>query len=289
VPPELPSFDLVVATVGRVDELARFLDSLDAQTFGEFRTIVVDQNGDDRLGPVLRRPGREVLRIRAERGLSRARNAALRHVTADIVAFPDDDCVYPPELLEQVAKRFGKDRTLDGLAGRSEDAAGRSSASWKTDPAVLDRANVWNRANSATLFLRRALIERVGAFDEELGLGSGTPWHAGEEIDYLLRALGLGARIEYDPSVVIEHRVVPDEAATGRRDGATVGYLLRKHGYSMRTRVRMLVRPIGGALVSLARGDLGRARYHAATFRGRLRGLRAIGEAGAAATAPHVP
>jgi glycosyltransferase involved in cell wall biosynthesis len=288
VPPELPSFDLVVATVGRVDELSRFLDSLDAQAFGEFRTIVVDQNGDDRLGPVLRRPGREVLRIRAERGLSRARNAALRQVTADIVAFPDDDCVYPPDVLERVAERFGKDRTLDALAGRSADAAGRSSPSWKTDPAVLDRANVWNRANSATLFLRRGLVERVGDFDEELGLGSGTPWHAGEEIDYLLRALGLGARIEYDPSLVIEHPVVPDEPATGRRDGATVGYLLRKHGFPLRTRARMLVRPVGGALVSLARGDLGRARYHAATFRGRLLGLRASFDADRAATTPRV-
>ncbi len=89
-----------------------------------------------------------------------------------------------------------------------------------------------------------------------------------------MRALDAGARIEYDPSLVVRHALVPDDPSVGARDGATVGYLLRKHGYPARMRARMLVRPLGGALVALGRGDLGRARYHAAAFRGRLRGLR---------------
>jgi glycosyltransferase involved in cell wall biosynthesis len=271
---ELPSFDLVVATVGRVTELARLLDSLVAQTHGRLRVIVVDQNPDDRLNDALDGVRLDILRLRSEPGLSRARNAALEHLTADLVAFPDDDCVYPEGLLEHVAERLAGHLELDGLTGRIADSEGRSSGSWKADRALLTRSNLWNRANSATVFLRRAVVERVGSFDEELGLGSGTLWHSAEEIDYLLRALATGARIEYDPALVVEHPLVPDQASVGRRDGASVGYLLRKHGYPARTRARMLVRPIGGALVSVGRGDLGRARYHAATFRGRLRALR---------------
>ena len=42
--PELPSFDLVVATVDRVEELDRLLASLDRQTHRRFRTLLVDQN-----------------------------------------------------------------------------------------------------------------------------------------------------------------------------------------------------------------------------------------------------
>jgi hypothetical protein len=34
------------------------------------------------------------------------------------------------------------------------------------------------------------------------------------------------------------------------------------------------VRPLGGMLVSLVRVDGSRARYHLATFRGRVRGYR---------------
>jgi glycosyltransferase involved in cell wall biosynthesis len=274
VPPELPSFDLVVATVGRTDELAKLLDSLQAQTHRDVRVIVVDQSEDERVEPLLASSGLEMLRLRSARGLSRARNIALPHLTADVVAFPDDDCTYPPDLLARVAGRLADHPELNGVTGRIADTEGRSSRSWKTDRALLDRSNLWNRANSATVFLRRELVGRVGPFDEELGLGSGKPWESGEEIDYLVRALDAGARIEYDPSLVVRHALVPDDASVGARDGATVGYLLRKHGYPARTQARMLVRPIGGALVSVGRGDLGRARYYAAAFRGRLRGLR---------------
>ena len=58
------------------------------------------------------------------------------------------------------------------------------------------------------------------------------------------------------------------------RDGATIGYLLQKHGYPLRTVARMLLRPAGGTVVSLAKLDRTRARFHAATLRGRLRGYR---------------
>ncbi len=270
--PAAPSFDLVVATVGRVDELDRFLESLEGQTYARLRVLVVDQNPDDRLAPVLENRRLEVLHLRAPRGLSRARNEALAHVAADAVAFPDDDCVYPQGLLTDVARRLAADPALDGITGRAEDEAGRSSASWEPEPADLTVQNLWNRAISFTIFLRRRIVEQVGAFDERLGLGSSEPWSSGEEIDYLIRALRSGARIAYDPGLVVGHRVHVDDAATGFRDGASVGYLLRKHRYPARTTGRMLVRPLGGALVALGRRDGSEARYQAATLRGRVRG-----------------
>ena len=59
------------------------------------------------------------------------------------------------------------------------------------------------------MFLRRELVERVGAFDEALGLGSGTRFASGEETDYLVRALRSGARLAYEPSLVITHPARP--------------------------------------------------------------------------------
>jgi hypothetical protein len=53
-----------------------------------------------------------------------------------------------------------------------------------------------------------------------------------------------------------------------------VGYILRKHAYSKRMVARMLVRPIGGALVAIARRDRGQAAFHLSTLRGRLLGYR---------------
>jgi GT2 family glycosyltransferase len=269
---ELPSFDLVVATVDRAPELARFVASVQGQGYPHARLIVVDQSAEP--VPDDASSGPDLLRLRAERGLSRARNTALPHLSADLVAFPDDDCVYPPGLLARVADRFRQDASLDGLTGRAEDASGRASASWKTEAATLTDQNLWNRAISFTIFVRRALVDRVGAFDERLGLGSGEPWCSGEEIDFLVRALRAGARIEYDPSLVVVHDVRANDPSIGYRDGSSIGYLLRKHGYPARTIARMLVRPVGGALVSLLRLDADGARFHLATLRGRISGLR---------------
>jgi GT2 family glycosyltransferase len=275
----LPSFDLVVATVDRVAELERLLASLEAQTHRDLRVLLVDQNEDDRLESILReeRPF-DLVRLRSERGLSRARNAALGEISGDLVAFPDDDCVFAPGLLEQVARRFASDPALDGLTGRAVDETGRSSRSWARDPKSLTRENLWNRAISFTIFLRAPLVARVGHFDEQLGLGVATPWASGEEIDYLVRALDAGARIEYDPSLVVTHpdrRVSPTALRSlGNRDGASVGYILRKHGYPKRVVGRMLIRPVGGALVALARRDRAQAGFHLSTLRGRLLGYR---------------
>lgn len=274
MPRELPSFDLVVATVGRSEELARLLDSVEAQAYPRVRVLVVDQNGDGRLEPVLADRSVEIRHLRSELGLSRARNVALEHVTADIVAFPDDDSAYPPDLLGRVAERFSSDALLDGLTGRAEDASGKSAASWKLDPARLTDDNLWNRAISFTIFLRRSVVETVGPFDELLGLGSPKPWASGEEIDYLIRAIRTGTRIEYQPSLVVQHDVRVDDSRLAHRDGASVGYLLRKHSYPARTVARMLARPLGGVVVSLARLDRTRASYYAATWRGRVRGYR---------------
>jgi glycosyltransferase involved in cell wall biosynthesis len=275
----LPSFDLVVATVDRVSELERLLASLEAQTHRDFRVLLVDQNEDDRLDPILQEPRHfDVVRLRAKRGLSRARNAAVGNVEADLVAFPDDDCVFSPGLLEEVARRFASEPSLDGLTGRAVDEAGRSSRSWASEPQVLTRENLWNRAISFTIFLRAPLVARIGRFDEELGLGASTPWASGEEIDYLLRGLAAGARIEYDPAIVVTHsdkRVSPSALRSlGARDGASIGYILRKHAYPKRTVGRMFIRPVGGALVALARGDRAQAGFQLSTLRGRLLGYR---------------
>ena len=277
--PGLPSFDLVVATVDRVEPLDRLLASLDRQTHRDFRMLVVDQNRDERLEPVLAaHPALDLVRLRSARGLSRARNVALGHVEADVVAFPDDDCEYPDDLLERVGGRLSARPELGGLSARAEGRNGRSSSSWAPGAAVLSRDNVWNRGISFGIFLRRPLVERVGRFDEHLGLGAGTPWASGEEIDFLIRSVAAGGHVEYDPELVVFHEEKsPSPAelrALGRRDGGSVGYLLRLHGYPLRTRARMLVRPLGGAALALAHRDRARAAFHLATLRGRAAGLR---------------
>jgi glycosyltransferase involved in cell wall biosynthesis len=256
------TFDLVVASVDRVTPLRQLFSSLRRQTHKDFRVLLVDQNEDDRLAEsVGDYSSLAIEHLRAPRGLARARNAALSRLEADLIAFPDDDCEYAPDLLERVAQRFSSDPSLDGLTGRADD-----SPRWKEDAATLTRDNLWNRAISFTIFLRHDVVERVGAFDERLGL----PTSSGEETEYLIRALDRGARIQYDPTLVVHHaRKDADLAALGAREGASIGYILRKHRYPARTVARMFVRPAVGIVL-----EPRRAGFHLATLRGRVRGYR---------------
>jgi len=275
------SIDLVLATYERTTELARFLDHLAAQTYRDFRLLVVDQNRDHRLEPVLApfQGAFPLRRLRSKRGLSRARNAALPLVDAEIVGFPDDDCWYAPGLLQRVADLFGSNPDWDGLAGRSFDELGRSSHQVLPGrrPRSVERSNVFAVAASFTMFLRSPVVGRLGPFDESLGVGAGTPWGSAEDTDYLLRAIAAGLRVRYVPSLRVGHSQVrragaADVIRAGGLYAQGQGRVLRKHGYPRWYLAYSCSRALAAGGLAAITGRSGRARFHAAVARGRVRG-----------------
>lgn len=291
--PTLPSIDLVLATVGRTVEVRLFLEALASQTYPNVRLIVVDQNDDDRLASVLEPYEHKlsILKLVSQRGLSRARNVGLRHLDGDIVAFPDDDCHYPAHLLSDVASLMVANRQWDGVTGCVVDDANRpSSARWDSEEGEINRSNVWRRALSISIFLRRHVIDEVGPYDEALGVGAGTPYGSGEETDYLLRALSAGFVLHYVPSLTVIHRdkranPTAEEIGAGHRYGAGMGHVLRKHRYPSWFAYYHIGRAVGGALLALANRRHLEARFLWAVAMGRLHGWRA---AAAEQSAPNV-
>jgi glycosyltransferase involved in cell wall biosynthesis len=274
-------FDLVVPTLGRSDELARFLDALEAQSHRNFQLIVVaDHDGAAGLEPVLA-PYRETMRLQlveSRRGLSRARNVGLRLAAGDVVSFPDDDCWYPPDLLQRVTDILERNPAWDGVAGRTIDESARSSVQlWQKEPGLITRENVWRTAITVTIFLRQAIVERVGFFDETLSLGSGTPWGSGDETDYVLRALAAGFTLGYDPSIVVYHESPNppfSRSAAKRAYGYGMGNsrVLRMHGYSRWFAAYRVLQVSAGSAYFLVRGRFGLARFYGAMARGRAVG-----------------
>jgi len=138
---------------------------------------------------------------------------------------------------------------------------------------------VWIGGVSSVIFLRAGLCLANGPFDEMLGLGAPSPWTACEETDYLVRAVAAGARVRYDPQLVVEHagsrgRMPPSYALRGAAYGRAFGYVLRRHDAPRWTVFTVLLRACGGAGLAAmcARADL--FRYHYAVARGRWRGWR---------------
>jgi glycosyltransferase involved in cell wall biosynthesis len=275
-------FSLLLATLTRTVEMQPFLDSLASQTWRNFELIVIDQNSDSRLDDVLEpyQDRFEIRRLRCARGHSRALNFGLAHATGDLVGFPDDDCWYNPDTLERVAAFFQRHPESSGLTGREIVKPEFSSGSrWDRRPGRLTRGNVWRRAITFTIFLRRPAATEV-AFDETLGIGAGSPWGAGEETDYLLHLLARGHGIHYDPGLTVWHQGRSGEFtdavyAKAHHYGMGIGRVLRINGFPLPLVTYHLLRPLGGMLLAFAHGRRQQSLYHWAIFRGRVKGWAA--------------
>jgi glycosyltransferase involved in cell wall biosynthesis len=271
---------LILATKGRVDEIGTFFRSLQQQGAVILELIVVDQNEDDRLEAILSGSNLPfpIVHLRSEAGLSRARNVGVALAIGEIVAFPDDDCWYPEGLLKRVVAEFEDQPSVDGLTGRSEDGQAQSSGgSFSRHKGRVDLKNVWKTGISYTIFLRSSVCAAVGPFDEELGVGAPTRFGSGEESDYLIRAATLGFNIQYLPDLVVFHPnpVLYDQSHCKKafRYGMGMGRVLSKHRYKFSYNFWTIIRPIGGALLSLLTLRARKAAYHLAIAKGRLCGL----------------
>lgn len=278
--PRTPRFSLLVCSVDRVCELDRLFESLAVQTDAKFDVVLVDQNEDNRLNPILEKFEQKLLirQVRSARGLSRARNIGLQYCSGEVIGFPDDDCWYPPDLLERVWETLARTRA-DFLTGRWQDEHGRDGfGRWPPHGGPASAEHVWTRAISFTIFCRRTLVERIGQFDERLGVGAGTPWGAGEETDYLLRALESSAQGWHEPACIVYHprpATNLDERALARALSYArgTGFVLRKHRSGIRRLARSLLRPVGGAVLAALGLDFKKARFHLRVLRGRCVGI----------------
>lgn len=144
--------------------------------------------------------------------LSRARNMLLACAREDgalaasmLAAFPDDDAWYPPGLLREVCALFSNSATLalaTCLYGADPETLTRDSAA-AAFRAPQGYGELIRTLSSNTLLLRASVVETIGGFDEQLGVGARID--GGEDLDYGLRACAAGHAI-LSPRVLIGHR-----------------------------------------------------------------------------------
>ena len=182
-------FSLITVTMGnRPKELQRLCDSLSRQTCQDYEHIIVDQRDHPEWNG----------------GLSRARNYGLSLAKGNIVAFPDDDVWYAPNVLADAAGIL-EDKQVDGVSFRVTDELDNCSAGWMgKGRKLISKSSVWHTVVSCSFFLKRQALGDV-RFDEQLGCGAGTRFGSGEETDLILSALGNGARIVYEGTKSVFH------------------------------------------------------------------------------------
>jgi glycosyltransferase involved in cell wall biosynthesis len=240
----MPRFSLIVATINRTEEFSVLLQSLAEQKMRDFELIVVDQNPDDRLAPLLeewtskiaaqgewRKDSIRVKHLRSTPGLSRARNLGLMQSEGDILAFPDDDCWYLPDTLHNVDAWFGQHPDYGILSIASRDEQGRISGNrWSETECDLTRVNVFRASVTYGYFVRRPPEEIPLRFDESLGPGAGTKFGAGEDTDFLLTLMSYGIRGRFYPILHVGHPLKGYiNAARAEGYGGGWGRVLAKH------------------------------------------------------------
>lgn len=205
--PAAPRVSVVFATRDRPQRLAALLDSLRHQTLGaeEFEVVAVDD------GSALE--NRRVLQAALDRGDLQlhviwressggpavARNAGWRAARAPLVAFTDDDCASAEDWLEQ------------GLRAAERDPGAILQGPVEPIPEELHRLTYFHHTftnrdcgpwfETANIFYPRAVLERLGGFDESFTAPGG------EDTDLAWRALAQGIPARPAPEALVHHAV----------------------------------------------------------------------------------
>ena len=165
------------------------LESVGSQTYSDWEVIVVDDAGPEdgtreAVADFARRfPDHRVEFVRHEvnRGVSAARNTALRHARGKFVAFLDPDDFWLPEKLLKQLRTFESDRNMAicysqarvSRSGAAVDYApgieiiGNPPES-ETDAAILGIATGEMMFAFSTLVLKKNILDEAGGFQEGL-------------------------------------------------------------------------------------------------------------------------
>jgi GT2 family glycosyltransferase len=209
-----PRVSVVVPVLNAARTLPRTLPALAALDPAPDEIVFVDNGSTDdtpgRLAAFAAAGGRAKIVVVGEprRGASRARNAGARAATGEIVAFTDADCCPRPDWLAALTAPLA-DPALGAVAGRLLSTPPRGvvetfsslfTLQAAATPARHTRWTPWTGGfPTANLAVRRALLDRLGGFDESVAI-------YGEDYDLCARIYAAGAAIAYTPAAAVEHQ-----------------------------------------------------------------------------------
>ncbi len=189
--------------------ISETLESVFAQTYRDFETIVVNDGSPDTAAlEAALRPfaGRIVYLTQENRGVSAARNAAIHAAQGRYLAFLDADDLWEPGFLEAQVSVLERDPSLDlvyadGLIfGDTRDSGRTFMELFPSNGQVSFESLLLRRCTplTSTVMVRREAVLEVGAFDESI--------RTSEDHDLWLRLAGAGKRITYHRQVLTRYR-----------------------------------------------------------------------------------
>ncbi len=258
------TFSLAVATLG-IDKrscIEELLESLNRQQFQDFEVILIDQNAGNEIKEVVEN-GRwsfKIVYLRSAPGLSKARNVGLLAAKGEYISFPDDDCLYPPELLAEVNSFLRDNPEIDLLAIDTRDPVTNKKLPYTKKVSgqfMMSKNDIFKTITSISIFGKN--FGDIN-FDERLGLGTEFP--SCEEFDFVTQYFKRGSACYFSDAYFVYH---PDhsELKTGelikkiKKHGLGHGAYFKKHLFFIFPTAFyfIIVAPIGGLLLGMLKLD----------------------------------
>jgi glycosyltransferase involved in cell wall biosynthesis len=188
-----------VVVKDRLDMMGDCLDALAVQEGVDYDVVVIDNGSSDGTYEMLAERAESfpvamaVLRVPGPIG--GARQAAVDHATAELIAFTDSDCIPAPDWLRHLVAAFD-DETLDVVQGRTDPVV-EPSGRW---PKTISIGSWTDRYETCNIAYRASALEAAGGFDPAAELG-------GEDTTAGWRVRRLGRRHAYAEQAVVHHAV----------------------------------------------------------------------------------
>ncbi|MGZ4956112.1 MAG: glycosyltransferase family A protein [Methylobacter sp.] len=280
---------LVLATLGREQELADFLKSLINQTYKDFELIIIDQNKDGKIDAIVEpfKSCLDVMHVKVDfTGNARARDYGIGLAHGRIIAFPDDDCAYDRNVLKKVVAEFKRRPNLSILvAGSYEFSSSRFSMGVNSDSAQYFSRFRMMGVEFTHFFDQKKIDGKQFYLDHDFGIGS--KYSGAEGFELLYRLLRAGSTAFYTPEIKIYH---PDKdhykLGTGRMlmYSTGIGAYIRKFANQQDAFIlyyivrKMFVAPILKMMLALVLLNPKKLAYSFYNFVGIWRGFLAYGK-----------
>ncbi len=210
-------FSFVVPVYNVEQYLEQCLESLQAQNYGDYEVICVNDGSSDGSKEILSawEPRMQKMRVidRENGGLSAARNTGLEAATGDYVVFVDSDDWVEPNMLNTLATVIGSEDMLCFACQRTDNEA--------TDSLPKEQTSGWDYYNRHALEHREIPFVCVWqrCYRRQFLLDNGLRFREGilhEDNEFTPRAC-LGAKsVKVIPDVLYNYRVRPNSIMTTR-------------------------------------------------------------------------
>ena len=212
------SISLIICTRNNHKKLQLTLEHLAKHLPNHIQVIIVDQSTKNMEHILPNKINSLYLWTPQERGLSKARNVALQHTQAEVLAWTDDDCIITKNYIESLNKilelaPIAKEKKIAGVCGKTTPFLPTKPSDSHHCPCTFSKKNTspvnkvcvhWKKVglgNNMVFF--RYIFSELGNFKKWLGIGGVA--QSGEDGEVILRCLIANKTFLYDEKLLIHH------------------------------------------------------------------------------------